>query len=231
MAQPLSQWDGMPYFTARKALTILVRRRARAANAMRAVTAAADAGPDARGSWWAHPIRVSTNWAGRCATIAASTRSKCACARTSARRLGSNLNARHSRTCGALPLVADESRPRIDYVVLVASMRSAHSAAFVRQSAEALLDAALLLEHACVLATHAAQPAQFAVERSTLRALADDCGAPLVSAALDDALAAQRVAAGVVARAAVAARRSGVSVPLMRSLDAAADIHTGVVRN
>jgi len=126
------------------------------------------------------------------------------------------------RTCSKLPLEHDERRPRVDFVVFLVSMIDASSAAFVREALETLVDAEFCFGRSCLVATHADQTSQFAVDPQTVHSLAHDLDTSAHMVSLADPRATRQLVDSLVEQAAIAARHAGASAPLVRSLDAAA---------
>lgn len=127
-----------------------------------------------------------------------------------------------SRTCSSLPLRRDESRPRIDFVVFVASLTDRSSESFVRSALEEHVDFDFCFGRAALVATHADRVREFAVDPALVHSLAADIQSTAHLVSLHDRRQTVLLAAALVEQAAIAARHHGTSAPLARSLDAAA---------
>jgi hypothetical protein len=106
--------------------------------------------------------------------------------------------------------------------VFLVSMSDSSSVAFVRDALEQHVDFDFCFGRACVVASHADLAGQFAVDPDSVHSLARDLESSAHLTSLTDRRATLQLAGTLVEQAAIAARHSGSSAPLARTIDAAA---------
>jgi hypothetical protein len=101
-------------------------------------------------------------------------------------------------------------------------MSDSSSMTFVRDALEQSVDFDFCFGRSCVVASHADLVGQFAVDPNSVHSLAHDLETSAHLTSLKDRRATLHLASTIVEQAAIAARHSGASAPLARTIDAAA---------